>query len=63
MIRSIALGGEDGMEEKVLFRSVKLWKSEKIDRAMEEERKEVELSRVECEEGPPMSTFLYLPTS
>ena len=39
MIRSIALGGEgrkeDGMEEKVLFRSlarsVKLWKSEEIE--------------------------------
>ena len=41
MIRSIALGGEDGMEEKVLFLSaLKLWKSEKIERC----RKGVELS-------------------
>ena len=59
MIRSIALGGEDGMEEKVLFRSVKLWKSEKIDRAMEEERKEVELSRVR---GGASDVYLPLPT-
>ena len=62
MIRSIALGGEDGMEEKVLFRSVKLWKSEKIDRAMEgrgKERSGVESSR---ERGGASDVYLPLPT-